>query len=332
MLNVVLLAVAVLKGPFPLLVTPWTEKAELDVSVLVKEAEYVDACGVGGIIWPTAGEVAALEASGEYGKGIEAIAWRSVDRNAPFTARVTAICPGTTSAEAVRRVATVEAIARRTGAKMAILARPPDDATNQLMMAQHYRAVARTTTLPVIIQTYNGNSPQPDVGLLVDLAREFPDTFGWVKEESPGDKVNDRMAQLVSHPEIHGVFSGWGGKGFVYQGARIGTCGVITQRPAYAKLLTRVWTRLAAGKDASDPELAQAYSRYLYMTNLGDIFSRYGDDEMRGPHLYVLQRLGIFRTRLTRTGSPGSFKVEDYVMSAEMKAEVDARLKFAGIE
>ena len=32
-----ILAAAVLEGPFPLLCTPWTEKAELDVPVLVKD-------------------------------------------------------------------------------------------------------------------------------------------------------------------------------------------------------------------------------------------------------------------------------------------------------
>ncbi len=68
--------------------------------------------------------------------------------------------------------------------------------------------------------------------------------------------------------------------------------------------------------------------KYLYMINLGDVFCKAGDDTMRGPHLYVLEKLGIFRNRLTRT-APG--KVEEYAMTDSMKAEVDARLKFVGI-
>jgi len=155
-----------------------------------------------------------------------------VKKGAEFSARITAICPGRTSADAISRVKKVDAIANRTGAKMAILARPPDDATNQLMIATHYRALAKATTLPVIIQTYNGKSPQPDVNLIVALARDFPETYGWVKEESPGENVNARMAALLSHPEIKTVFSGWGAKGWVYQGAHIGTRGVISQRAA----------------------------------------------------------------------------------------------------
>lgn len=321
-------AAAVLEGPFPLLVTPWTEKAELDVPVLVKEAEFVERTGVGGIVWPTAGEVGSLDGTGEYEAGLQALAERATRAGAGFNSCLTAICPGKTSAEAVARVKKVEAIANRTGAKMAILARPPDNATDQTMMATHYRALATETTLPVIIQTYNGKSPQPDVDLIVTLAKEFPEIYGWVKEESPGEQVNARMEQLLSHPEIKTVFSGWGAKGWVYQGRRIGTRGVISQRPAYAGLFVRVFRRLSAGADASDPELASAFTKYLYMVNLGDAFSKHGDDEMRGPHLYVLQRLGIFRNRLSRTAAG---KVEEFAMSDKMKAEVDARLEFVGI-
>ncbi len=327
----VIIAAAVLEGPFPLLVTPWTEKAELDVPVLVKEAEFVERTGVGGIIWPTAGEVGSLDVTGEYEAGLQALAERAAKTGAEFKSRITAICPGKTSAEAVARVKKVEVVAKRTGAKMAILARPPDDATDQTMMAAHYRALEKATTLPVIIQTYNGKSPQPDVDLIVTLAKEFPETYGWVKEESPGEQVNARMEQLLSHPEIKTVFSGWGGMGWVYQGSRIGTRGVISQRPAYAGLFVRVFRRLSAGADASDPELADAYMKYLYMINLGDVFCKAGGDTMRGPHLYVLERLGIFRNRLTRTGKSGHFKVENYEMSDKMKAEVDARLEFVGI-
>lgn len=317
-----------LKGPFPLLVTPWTEKAELDVPVLVKEAEFVESTGSSGIIWPTSVEAEALDATGEYEAGLQALAERASKPGAEFNSRLTAVCSGKTSAEVLGRVKKVEAIAKRTGAKMAILASPPDDATDQMMIEAHYRALAKETTLPVIIQTYNGKSPQPDVELIVTLAKQFPETYGWVKEESPGQQVNARMEQLLSHPEIKTVFSGWGAKGWVYQGGRIGALGAISQRPAYAGLFVRVFKRLSAGADASDPELAYAFTKYLYMINLGDVFSKYGDDEMRGPHLYVLQRLGIFRNRLSRTAAG---KVEEFLMSDKMKAEVDARLEFVGI-
>ena len=317
-----ILAAAVLEGPFPLLCTPWTEQAELDVPVLVKEAKYVNDAGVGGIIWPTAPEVNDLDESGEFEKGLTALANASVADG--YAAWVVSICSATNTETAVSRVKRVDAIAKATGAKMAILARPPDNAKDDADMERHYRTLAKATTLPVIIQTYNGKSPQPSVELLIRLAKEFPENLGYVKEESPGLQVNGRMERLVADPAIKTVFSGWGGKGWVYQATRIGTRGVISQRPAYAPLFVKIWKRAKAGADASDPELADAYSKYLYMANLGDIFSTWGDDEMRGPHLYVLERLGIFRNRLTRTGKG---KVENFEVSDKMKAEFDARIK-----
>lgn len=317
-----LFAAAVLEGPFPLLCTPWTEKAELDVPVLVKESRYVNDAGVGGIIWPTAPEVNDLDESGEFEKGLKALAMVSVSEG--FTARITAICSAADTATAVSRVKRVDAIARETGARMAILARPPDDAKDDADMERHYRELAQATTLPIIIQTYNGKSPQPSVELLIRLAKEFPENLGYVKEESPGLQVNGRMEQLVADPAIKTVFSGWGGKGWIYQATQIGTKGVISQRPAYAPLFVKIWQRAKAGADASDPALVDAYTKYLYMANLGDIFSTWEDDEMRGPHLYVLERLGIFRNRLSRTGKG---KVEDFEVSEKMKAEFDARIK-----
>ena len=316
-----------IRGPYPLLVTPWTEDAKLDVDVLVKEADYVNGCGVGGIIWPTAGEVLGNLSVAEYETGLSALAARAVAGG--YGARITAICPGKTSAHAVDLVRRVQAIADRTGAKMAILARPPDDATNQTMIAAHYRAVAAVTKLPVIIQTFNGQkrTPQPAVDVIVALAREFPGTYGYVKEESPGLKVNARMAELLAHPEIKTVLSGWGGKGWMYQGTKIGTRGVISQRPAYASLFKKVYDLIGEGRSSDDPELASTYAKYLYMCNLGDTFTE-TDDTMRGPHLHVLERLGIFRNRLTRDGKG---KLTDFAMSDLEKREVEQRMRYCGL-
>jgi len=312
-----------LEGPFPLLLTPWTEEARLDIPVFLKEAEYVDACGVGGMIWPSAGERAEVVAAGDYEAGLDALVARSVEKGRPFKSRITAIVSGTNTAQGVEQASVVERLAKKHRAKLVILARPADDCTNQVMILDYYRALAKATTQTVIIQTFNGKSPQPSVETLVDLARQHS-IYGYVKEESPGLQVNGRMEELLRHREIKGVFSGWGGKGWVYQGTRIGTCGVISQRAEYAPLFVKIWRRIKAGADASDPELAKAYTSYLYMVNLGDIFSTWGDDEMRGPHLYVLQRLGIFRNRLSREKG----KAVEWQMSDKEKAEVDARLKY----
>lgn len=323
-----------IRGPFPLLCTPWTAEGALDVAVLAKEAAFVSAGGAAGVVWPTAGEVADLVAEGEYAKGLDALAARAARPD--FAACLTAICPGPTSASALARVREATAAFARHGVrKQAILARPPDDAKTQADMEAHYRALAQIATCPVIIQTYNGKSPQPDVALLVRLARDYPRVYGFVKEESPGGSVNARIARLAAaKPEIRTVFSGWGAKGWLYQGRALGAEGLITQRPAYADLLARMW----AEEQRGDPSgrLMDLYAKYLLMLNIGDTFGG-TSDEMRGPHLYVLMRRGVFANTYTRRrapkGAPGGKKwiVDEVRLSAADKTEIDRRLAFCGL-
>ena len=261
-----------LEGPFLILLTPWTEDARVDIPTLVKEAEYVEAAGAGGMIWPSAGERKEIVDAGDYEAGLDALVARSVEKGREFRARVVAIVSGANTAEGVEQAAAVERLAKKHGAQLVLLARPADDCTDQETIFAYYDALAKATTQTTIIQTFNGKSPQPSVETLVRLAQEHP-IYGYVKDESPGLQVNERMERLLRRREIKGVFSGWGGKGWVFQGTRIGTCGVISQRAEYAPLFVEVWNRIRAGADASDPTLARAFSAYLYLANLGDLFS-----------------------------------------------------------
>ena len=319
-----------IRGAFPLLVTPWTADARLDVDTLVEEARFVERCGANGMIWPTAVEVKDLVEEGEYEAGLDALA--KLAATPGFKTRLTATCPGATSADALDRVRTVNAIMQRHGVKFAILARPPDDARTQADIEKHYRALAALAKCPVIIQTYNGKSPQPDVSLLVSLAKEFPATYGWVKEESPGKDVNRRISELVAaKPAIHAVFSGWGLKAWLYQRRTLGTEGMITQRAGYADILARLWQLSEA--DVNDPSLYETYSRLLLVYNLGDTFAG-SDDEMRGPHLYVLMKRGVFKNMYTRYRSKDAasdgkkWYVKEYEPAPGEKEEIDRRLAY----
>ena len=313
---------SVISGPLPLLVTPWTEDARLDIEVLVGEAEYVMGFGVGGIIWPTAGEVLWNLSAIEYESGLRALAM------AARATTVIATCPGLDSASAVERVKIVQRIVGETGASMAVLARPPNDAADQAAIAAHYEAVAKAARIPVVIQTFNdGNSPLPDVGLLARLSREHPDVYGCVKEDAPGLVANGRMAELRRNPEIRTVFSSHGAKAWMFQGTKLGTDGIITQRPHYASLLASIYRLMKKGRQSDDPEMADLFCKLLYLNNLGDTFVE-TDDAMRGPHLYILQKLGIFRNRLTRDGKG---VLSDYTMSDPEKREIEQRMRYCGL-
>ena len=85
-----------IRGPYPLLVTPWTEDARLDIDILVREAEYVAGCGVNGLIWPPASEVMGTLSAEEYEAGLRALAEWVAGAASP---RVVAVCPGHDSAK-----------------------------------------------------------------------------------------------------------------------------------------------------------------------------------------------------------------------------------------
>lgn len=291
-----------LEGAFPLMCTPYTDDAGVDYAVLADQAEFMESCGVGGIVWPSANDTLSMSDE-EFEKGLDAFFERAAAKR--FRAVPVAVCPGLTSADAISRAKAADRLARQHGVEIALLVRPPDDAKGDEDVERHYRSLAAEVRLPTIIQTYNGGkTPQPSVALLVRLAEDFPGVYGWVKEESPGDKVNKRIEELIAHkPAIKGVFSGWGALGWLYQGPRLGTCGVITQRPAYSDLLAFMADKIASGADASDPELADAYAKYLSMCNLGEVMTG-SMHNMRGPHLYVLQQRGVLRNTLTREKAP----------------------------
>jgi hypothetical protein len=76
----------------------------------------------------------------------------------------------------------------------------------------------------------------------------------------------------------------------------------------------------------------EAYSRLLLMYNLGDTFSG-SDDEMRGPHLHVLMRRGVFTNTFTRVRSPDAgstakkWVVREYEYAPGEVSEIDRRLE-----
>src|SRR5690606_16879258 len=62
-----------LRGPFPILSTPYLESGAVDYEVLAKEAEFVSRCGSPGMIWPQSADSCDLLTLDEKFKGMEAI-------------------------------------------------------------------------------------------------------------------------------------------------------------------------------------------------------------------------------------------------------------------
>ena len=317
-----LFAAAGIGGVFPLLCTPYAEDGSLDCATLAKEAAFVADCGADGIIWPAANDAIKFLSPEEERRGLEAIAATLDGRDLWFSP----CCPGTNTADMLRRVAVVNEIsARRPGLKTTMLVRMLDDAKCDEDYARQYDALAAATKLPVIIQTYNGKSPMPSAKVLIDLAKRHPDTYGWYKVEGTGRGIVPCARELVAaKPIVKIVFTGWSGRDWLYHYRRVGTRGVISQRPMYADLMVKTWRAL----ESSDPLADDFFAKFMYLRNLDNVLPA---PEMRGWNLYVLKKRGVFRNTLSRTKKRDdvSWEVVDVSLSEDDKAEIDARLNYA---
>ena len=325
-----LFAAAQIGGVFPLLCTPYAEDGSLDCATLAKEAVFVADCGADGIIWPAAKDALDYLSPDEERRGLSAIAAALDGRDIWFSP----CCPGTNTTDMLRRVTVVnEVSARHPALKTTMLVRMVNDAKDDADYARQYDALAVATKLPVIIQTYNGRSPMPSAKLLIDLAKRHPQTYGWYKVEGTGKEIVPCMKALVAaKPTVKTVFTGWGGRDWLYHYRRVGTRGVITQRPMYADLLVKIKRALEAELGGVQPSATESadelFAKFIYLRNLEDAIPA---PEMRGWNLYVLKKRGVFRNTLSRKQrkADGSWEVADITLSEVDRAEVEARMAYA---
>jgi len=280
------------RGPFPILSTPFTPSGAVDYEVLAKQARFVDACGSPGMIWPQSGDSVDLLTAHEKLRGMEVLAEATRGRRS-------ALCLGVQGRDTAEMLVFAKHAEKL--APAAIISRPPDSGTTDDDMRQYWRALAAVARRPVIIQTTGGTAYKgkpPSIALLIELAREFPN-FGYVKEEAA--PVLARMKELLAaRPAIRRVFSAMGGFGWLHQ-SRLGTEGLITERAVYADLLARIWNLMDTG---ADPDALQdAFGKLLLMLNLRETIP---GNQLRGYHLYVWKMRGVFTNMLSRGYGPNN--------------------------
>ena len=279
------------RGPFPILSTPFTASGAVDFDVLAKQARFVDWGGCPGMIWPQSGDSVDLLTTEEKFQGMEVLAEASRGLR-------TALCLGVQGKDTAEMLVFAKHAEKL--APTAIISRPPDSGKTQDDMHRYWRALAAVTKRPVILQTTGGvayKGPTPSVQLLSELAEEFPN-FGYVKEEANPIIARTR-ALLAARPPIRRVFSARGGLGWLYE-LRLGTEGLITERAVYADVLTRIWELQQSGSDPA--ALRDAYSKFLLMTNLSTTHPGGG---LRGIQLYLWKKRGVFQTMVSRHYGPG---------------------------
>lgn len=304
------------RGPFPILSTPFTTSGAVDYDVLARQAQFVDWCGSPGMIWPQSGDSVDLLTTEEKLRGMEVLAETTRGRRS-------ALCLGVQGKDTEEMLVFAKHVEKL--APAAIISRPPDSGKTEDDLRHYWHALAGVARRPVIIQTSGGvayKGPAPSVKLLIELARESP-YFGYVKEET--SPIVTRMKELVAaKPTIKRVFSAMGGFGWLYQ-ARVGSEGLITERAVYADVLARIWELMQSGSDPA--ALQDIFSKFLLMLNLRETIPC---NQLRGFHLYVWKKRGVFKNMLSREYGPKNSVppkpiLSEQALSREDIAEIESR-------
>jgi 4-hydroxy-tetrahydrodipicolinate synthase len=281
-----------MRGIFIIMATPYTMSKAVDYEDLAREVDFLDRCGVQGMVWPQLASEYSQLTKQERMRGMEVLAQAAKGKKPALVLGV----QGADKAAALEYAEKALALAPD-----ALIAIPPTEAKSLNDFRDYYRALARATNRPLFIQTTGGaKGVVPEVEFLVELANEFPHC-GYIKEEH--EPVIDRMKALARHrPAVKAVFSGAAGKGILYE-MRLGFDGTMPGAP-YSDIYAKIWSLYQSGKHDQARDL---FGRLMLIINT--------DQQIPGTRPYIMKKRGVFKTTISRQRS-----VE---LSPEAMAEID---------
>lgn len=140
-----------MRGPFPIMSTPYFDDGSVDYKALGREAQWVDDCGCPGVIWCQSNDAVDLLTADEKFKGFEACAQAVEGRKITLALGAN----GTNATEMLEIAAEIERVAaRHPTAKIAMISRPPDDVRSEAELEAAWDALGKVAKRPVIFQTY----------------------------------------------------------------------------------------------------------------------------------------------------------------------------------
>ena len=316
-----------MRGPFPIMSTPYHEDGSVDYEALAREARWVDDSGCPGVIWCQSNDAIDLLTTEEKFRGFEACAEAVEGRGVVLALGAN----GTNATEMLEIAAEIERVAgRHPRAKIAMVSRPPDNVRTEADLEDAWSRLGEVAKRPVIFQTYGTkDTPTPSVELLLRLARRHPHAFGYVKEEAAGWDANERMIrENAEKPAMKTVFAGWGGWQWLCQLRHCGSEGLVTERCAYAPVLGELWRRYERGERGL--ALTEAFAMYRLLVD-----QRNFPGGLRGYSLYLLMKAGVFRNMVSRQyetakvteggsfGSGRAWKLETTELNDIQRRELD---------
>jgi len=268
-----------MQGAFIIMSTPYTSSKAIDYEDLAGEVQFLDRCGVQGLVWPQLSSELLQLTRDERMRGMEVLAKAARGKRPLLVLGV----QGDDTKEMLEYASHAERLEPD-----AVIAIPPKTAKSLDDYREYFTALCRAAKRPVFIQT-SGGAPGLvlSIDFMVDLARQFPN-FGYVKEEH--DPVIPRMRQLIAHrPDpIKRVFGANLGMGWLYE-MRVGTDGTITGGAMYADIYAQLWELHQANKMAEKRDL---FAKLLLIQSL--------DEMIPATRLYILKKRGVFKTMVSR--------------------------------
>ena len=285
-----------MRGAFIITATPYTEAKKVDFEDLAGEVDFLDRCGVQGMVWPQFASEYPYLTKDERFEGMEVLAKAAKGKKLALVLGVQAANTSEMLAFA-RHAEKVE--------PDAVIAMPPKEAASLDDFRDYYRALCKLAKRPVFIQTTGGaKGIEPTVEFIVELAREFPN-FGYIKEEYKPSLP--RMLALAKHRPgpIKSIFGGAAGRAWPYE-MRYGLDGTMPGA-MYADVYATLWELHLRGER---DQLREVFSKLMLMINL--------DAHIPGVRNYVFKRRGIFKTSISRKA--------DYTWSREAVEEIEHNL------
>lgn len=266
-----------MRGIFIIMATPYDVANAVDFEDLSKEVDFLDRCGVHGMVWPQLASEYQSLTKAERLEGMRVLARAAKGKRPVLVFGVQA----SSTDLALEYTRTAEEL----GAD-ALISMPPADARSINDYRLYFKVLAGVTKKPFFIQTTGGaKGIAPDLALLEELARDFPN-FGYVKEEY--EPVIQRMSELArQRPAIKSVFSGEAGRGMMYE-MRLGFDGTMPGAP-FADVYAHIWNLYQSGKH---DQARDVFSKLLLVVNL--------DQVIPGTRQYVMQKRGVFKTTRSR--------------------------------
>ncbi len=208
--------IAVLRGVWNIVPTPFLPDGELDLASIPGLVSFVRATGVDGMT--------ILGVLGEAGRLGDLERTRVLEAVAAAAGGSIPVCVGVSHASTDRAIAFARE-AEAVGAHSVMLAPPPLARPTDAALRRHYLAVAGAVSLPVVVQDHPASSGVPmSVEFLLALAAEAPQCRVIKLEEEPTPPKAGRL--VAGSPDVI-VLGGLGGE-MLLEELRRGSHGTMT--------------------------------------------------------------------------------------------------------